>query len=53
MVSGVMKLLVDLNDQGTTILMVTHSDVCAGLSKRIIQLLDGEIIGKKAPVNAQ
>lgn len=45
----VMKMLVDLNDQGTTIVMVTHSDVCAGHSKRIIQLLDGEIIGEKAP----
>lgn len=47
----VMKLLVDLNTQGTTIVMVTHSDVCANHSKRVIQLLDGEIIGEKVPVN--
>ena len=45
----VMKLLVDLNAQGTTIVMVTHSDVCANSSKRIIQLLDGDIVGEKSP----
>lgn len=47
-----MNLLIDLNNQGTTIVMVTHLHACAGLSKRIIQLLDGEIIGEKAPANA-
>ncbi len=47
----VMNLLTDLNNQGTTIVMVTHSDACASLSKRIIQLLDGEITGEKAPGN--
>jgi len=45
----VMNLLVDLNAQGTTIIMVTHSEVCAGSSKRIIQLLDGEVIGESIP----
>ncbi len=45
----VMKLLVDLNTEGTTIVMVTHSDVCADQSKRIIQLLDGDIVGEKMP----
>ena len=29
--------------------MVTHSDVCANHSKRIIQLLDGDIVGEKTP----
>jgi len=47
----VMKLLVDLNTQGTTIVMVTHSEACASDSKRIIQLLDGEIIGEKVTGN--
>ena len=47
----VMKLLVDLNAQGTTIVMVTHSDVCASSSKRIIQLLDGEVVGEKVPAD--
>ncbi len=45
----VMGLLVHLNSQGTTIVMVTHSDVCANHSKRIIQLLDGDIVGEKMP----
>jgi len=45
----VMKLLTGLNEQGTTIVMVTHSDVCANYSKRIIQLLDGDIVGEKMP----
>lgn len=45
----VMKRLVDLNEQGTTIVMVTHSDVCANSSKRIIQLLDGQVTGERAP----
>ena len=45
----VMKMLTDLNQQGTTIVMVTHSDVCANHSKRIIQLLDGDIVGEKTP----
>lgn len=45
----VMKLLTDLNAQGTTIVMVTHSDAWANHSKRIIQLLDGDIIGEKVP----
>ncbi len=44
--------MVDLNDQGTTIVMVTHSDVCADSSKRIIQLLDGKVIGETEPANA-
>ncbi len=45
----VMGMLTDLNEQGTTIVMVTHSDVCANQSKRIIQLLDGDIVGEDVP----
>ena len=40
----VMKLLRDLNESGTTIVMVTHSDVDAGYAKRIIRLKDGAIM---------
>jgi putative ABC transport system ATP-binding protein len=40
----VMKLLVELNNEGTTIIMVTHSDRDAGFSHRIINLFDGKII---------
>ncbi len=40
----VMKMLVKLNQEGTTILMVTHSMENAAYSRRVIQLYDGRII---------
>lgn len=40
----VMKLLTELNKEGTTIVMVTHSDHDAGFSHRIVNLFDGKII---------
>ena len=40
----VMKLLSELNREGTTIVMVTHSDRDASFAHRIIHLLDGQII---------
>src|SRR4028119_2293153 len=38
----VMQLLTDLNEQGTTIVMVTHSEHDARYSHRIIRMLDGQ-----------
>lgn len=43
----VMELLCELNEQGTTIIMVTHSSYDANFSKRIIHLKDGQIISEK------
>ena len=40
----VMKLLVKLNEEGTTILMVTHSVENAAYSGKVIQLHDGRIV---------
>ena len=40
----VMSLLQKLNEQGTTIIMVTHSERDAGYAHRIIYLLDGRIV---------
>lgn len=40
----VMKLLQELNNEGTTIAMVTHSPYDAGFSHRIINLFDGKIV---------
>jgi putative ABC transport system ATP-binding protein len=40
----VMKLLIGLNQEGTTIVMVTHSAECAKKADRVIHLLDGQII---------
>ena len=40
----VMNLLTELNKDGTTIVMVTHSQHDAGFATRIINLFDGELI---------
>lgn len=40
----VMNLLTELNHQGTTIVMVTHSMHDAGFAHRVINLFDGKII---------
>lgn len=40
----VMNLLSELNDEGTTIIMVTHSPIDAEKAHRIVQLFDGHII---------
>ena len=42
----VMDMLGKLNEEGTTILMVTHSDEMAKFSSRIIQLLDGKVVSQ-------
>jgi putative ABC transport system ATP-binding protein len=43
----VMDLLTSLNEQGTTIVMVTHSPTDAEYAARIINLLDGEVVDEK------
>ncbi len=40
----VMQLLSELNEQGTTIVMVTHSEHDARYSHRIIRMLDGQTV---------
>lgn len=40
----VMTLLTELNQEGTTILMVTHSQHDASYAHRIVSLFDGEIV---------
>jgi putative ABC transport system ATP-binding protein len=40
----VMKLLGELNDEGTTIIMVTHSPYDAGFAHRIVNLFDGKVV---------
>lgn len=42
----VMNLLTELNREGTTIVMVTHSQHDAGYSHRIINLFDGKIVDR-------
>jgi len=40
----VMRLIQEINDEGKTILMVTHEDEIAQMCKRIVRLKDGVII---------
>jgi len=40
----VMKLLSDLHEEGTTIIMVTHSPAYAEFSRRVIHLFDGQVV---------
>jgi putative ABC transport system ATP-binding protein len=40
----VMRMLTELNQDGTTIVMVTHNDHDAAIAHRIIHLFDGQIV---------
>ncbi|MEN6619882.1 MAG: ABC transporter ATP-binding protein, partial [Rikenellaceae bacterium] len=40
----VMNLLTELNQEGTTIVMVTHSQHDASYAHRIVNLFDGQIV---------
>ncbi len=42
----VMKLLTQLNDAGTTIVMVTHSTIDSEYAHRIIHLFDGHVVSE-------
>ena len=42
----VMELLTELNDEGTTIVMVTHSQRDANYAQRIINMIDGFLVEK-------
>jgi putative ABC transport system ATP-binding protein len=44
--NDVMKMLTRLNEQGTTVIMVTHSAVNAEFGHRIVRLLDGKIVSE-------
>jgi len=40
----VMNLLTELNQEGTTIVMVTHSDHDSHFAHRVVNLFDGQIV---------
>jgi putative ABC transport system ATP-binding protein len=44
--TAVMTLLTEINDAGTTVVMVTHSLVHAGYAKRTVKLLDGRVVSE-------
>ena len=47
----VMNLLTELNEAGTTVIMVTHSPVDAEYAHRVIHLFDGQIVSEN--INAK
>ena len=49
----IMELFKKLNDAGTTIIQVTHSDKNAAYGNRIIQLRDGWVVGENTSAAAQ
>jgi ABC-type lipoprotein export system ATPase subunit len=48
----IMELFRKLNEQGTTIIQVTHSELNASYGHRTIELLDGWIAGERAEAAA-
>jgi len=46
----VMDLLKNLNEEGMTIVMVTHSPECAGYTRRMLRILDGLLV-EDVPLN--
>jgi len=49
----VMKILVKLHEEGTSILMVTHSPDNAAYAERTVRMLDGRILAEQRPGRAQ
>lgn len=45
----VMRLLAELNREGTTIIMVTHSQEHAAYAGRIVHLFDGRVMAQNSP----
>jgi putative ABC transport system ATP-binding protein len=43
----VINLLTELNKEGTTIIMVTHSDRDAGYAHRVVNMLEGQVVSEK------
>jgi len=44
--TAVMRLLTQINEAGTTVVMVTHSLVHAGYAKRTVNILDGRVVSE-------
>ena len=42
--AAIMDILVELNRAGTTVIVVTHEQMIAGRTERIVHLLDGQVV---------
>ena len=47
----VMDMITELNDNGTTVLMVTHSTDHALFAHRVVQMLDGQIVTQSSDIS--
>jgi putative ABC transport system ATP-binding protein len=47
-----MDLLQSLNEEGMTIVMVTHSPECAGYARRMLRISDGLLV-EDVPLNGK
>lgn len=45
----ILNLMVDLNEQGLTIMMVTHEPEAAAFAKRVLMFVDGKIVADGPP----
>jgi len=48
---AVIELLGELNQQGTTICMVTHDSRYNSIAQRVVQLFDGKMVDEQVPVH--
>jgi putative ABC transport system ATP-binding protein len=48
----VMRMLANLNDEGTTIVMVTHTPQHADYARRVVNMIDGQIVATRSRVSA-
>jgi putative ABC transport system ATP-binding protein len=44
----IMKLLIELNDAGRTVVIITHEEEIARFAKRVVRLRDGRIVSDQA-----
>ena len=43
---NILNILKDLNNQGKTVIMITHNQEHASMFKKVIELVDGKIVSQ-------